>query len=182
MATWSNGALALFHGTDTRSLSAYGSLAQSTALSGFAVNLGLCRPLTDFGRGFYTTSSVHQAREWANARARRIAMSRKGSGAAALVLRFDVDRDWLAALAGLTFVRAIQDYWDFVSHCRMGGAPLQGRASGPFDVVFGPVTIWPSRLLIYDCDQISFHTAVAVHGLPVPTVEAVAPTPSGLFP
>src|SRR5271157_1964803 len=83
----------------------------------------------------------------------------------------------------LVFVRAIQDYWDFVAHCR-AGLVVHARA-GPhvsYDVVYGLVTIWPSRLLIQDCDQIGFHTPAAVSGLSQPIVADVANTVDGLFP
>lgn len=181
---WSNGPVELFHGTDSGSLAAYGPLTSGAPLPRpFPISLRLCRPFTDFGQGFYTTTSLHQAKEWANARARRATRSPRGSAAIAVVLAFTVDRDWLASLESLMFVRPIQDYWDFVTACRTGLAP-HGRAtlSGLYDVVYGPVTIWPQRLLILDCDQISFHTPGAIGALPTPIVAALAYAPSGLFP
>jgi hypothetical protein len=150
---WTNGDLILFHGTDTQSLAAFGpSFHVGHRLGGFTVNLAICRPATDFGQGFYTTTSLHQAREWANARVRRLPahpVQPKG-----IVLQFDVDRNWLATQESLVFVRAIPDYWDFVAHCR-AGLPVHARhpphrpgAQAEYDVVYGLVTIWPSRLLI----------------------------------
>jgi hypothetical protein len=50
------------------------------------------------------------------------------------------------------------------------------------DVVYGLVTIWPSRLLIQDCDQISFHTNRAARGLRKRRVAAMAlQADGGLF-
>jgi hypothetical protein len=81
------------------------------------------------------------------------------------VLGFDLDRDWLATLETLGFVRETRDIWDLVDTCRHGFAPHQRvYPHGPYDVVFGPVTLWPSILLIKDCDQISFHTPRAAAG------------------
>lgn len=180
---WPSRLLTLFHGTDDHSIAgaSFGPpLAPNTSLPRFAVSLSRCKPLTDFGQGFYTTTSFHQAREWANTRTRRL--SRSGS-AQAVVLRFVVDLDRLAALESLVFVRATPDYWSFVGACR-GGTTPHGR-SGPvqaFDAVFGPVTIWPQRLLISDCDQISFHTTNAVAILGHPVVHAIGQLPSGFFP
>src|SRR5688572_1936290 len=118
---WSNGSLVVFHGTDTTALSAYGPLARGAALTGFRVNLALCRPATDFGQGFYTTTSLVQAREWANTRTRRTRPRRAAAGSfrpAGVVIRFELDRDWLATLDSLAFIRPIADYWNFVSYCR----------------------------------------------------------------
>lgn len=176
MTGWSNGDLTVYHGTDVFSANL------SVPVTGrvpFPVQLNRCRPATDFGRGFYTTSSLHQARQWANSKVRRVRRRNRTLG---LVLRFDLDRDQLAALESLVFVRAIPDYWDFVAHCRSGGA-VHGRRgpTGEYDVVYGLVTMWPSLLLIQDCDQLSFHTNSAVRILPDPTVAAMASAPTGLF-
>ena len=155
-------------------------VTQGTVLSGFVVNLSLCRPLTDFGQGFYTTTSLHQAREWANARVRRILAPTQAH--TAVVIQFSLGHDWPAHLDALAFARPIVDFWDLVTDCRYGFPPHQRSGSkAAYDVVYGPVTIWPSRLLIQDCDQISFHTSVAASGLGTPVVADVAPG-GGLFP
>jgi hypothetical protein len=78
-------------------------VTQGTVLRGFVVNLSLCRPLTDFGQGFYTTTSLHQAREWANARVRRVLAPTQQH--TAVVIQFSLDRDWLARLDALAFAR-----------------------------------------------------------------------------
>jgi hypothetical protein len=173
---WSGGDLSVYHGTDTVSANLLG--AAQGRLVPFSVQLNRCRKVTDFGQGFYVTTSSHQAQQWANAKVRRVRRGAKG-----LVLRFDLDRDQLAALQSLVFVRPISDFWDFVTHCRSGGNVHSRR--GPtqeYDVVYGLVTIWPSLLLIQDCDQISFHTRRAVQVLPQwPTAEAVASSANGLF-
>ena len=110
---------------------------------------------------------------------RRVRRKNKTLG---LVLQFDLDRDWLAVLESLVFVRAIPDCWDFVTHCRFGGAVHSRRgATAEYDVVYGLVTIWPPLLLILDCDQISFHTQRVVGNLPRPTVAAIASATGGLF-
>jgi hypothetical protein len=177
MARWSNGSLAVYHGTD--SVSANVAITAAGRPAPFSVQLSQCRPATDFGRGFYTTTSVHQAQQWANSKVRRV---RRRNPTVGLVLKFDLDRDRLASLESLVFVRPIQDYWDFVTHCRSGGS-VHGRvgSTGEYDVVYGLVTMWPSLLLIQDCDQISFHTNSAVGILPNPTVAAIASATNGLF-
>lgn len=80
---WTNGSLTLYHGTDDRSAS---MIIKSR------INLGLSNPLTDFGKGFYTTTSLHQATNWANNSYRRIPARLRSSNSAA-ILQFDVDGD-----------------------------------------------------------------------------------------
>jgi hypothetical protein len=184
MPAWANGNLTVYHATDRQNLAAYGTLfGTGQRVSSYAVKLSLCRQATDFGQGFYTTTSLHQAREYANARVRRLAAAATPVLTQGLILQFDLDRDWLAAQETLFFVRAIQDYWDFVTHCRAGLA-VHNRPwpRGPYDVVCGLVTIWPQCVLILDCDQISFHTDRAVMGLRKPIVADVASgADGGLF-
>ena len=91
-------------------------------------------------------------------------------GTAPVVLRFDVDREALAALDCLWFVRGglqVDDFWSLVHHCRSGVAG-HGRSpsNGWYDLVVGPlVASWKQRLMVADADQISFHTPGAVHVL-----------------
>jgi hypothetical protein len=54
--------------------------------------------VTDFGRGFYTTTNLDQAKNWARIRAAR-AGSTSVKGA---VIAMDVSRDWLATLQCLS--------------------------------------------------------------------------------
>jgi hypothetical protein len=173
---WFNPPLLVYHGTDTVAIGA-GSVSIGQAVR-FAVNLARCRPFTDFGQGFYVTTNLHQAREWANAKVERtLAQPTPPSRPQAMVLGFEADRDWLASLEALCFVRPIRDFWDLVHDCRNRYPPHQRvYPYGPYDIVYGPVTIWPSRLLIADCDQISFHTPRSLQGLGAnPTIVDAAP-------
>jgi hypothetical protein len=181
---WNNDKLTLYHGTDTLSLALNPNMPYSFTVGQvipFTVDLSLCRPATDFGQGFYVTTSLHQAKEWANAKQGRVA-----GGSLAVVLRFDVDRNWLAGQDTLVFVRGVQDYWDFVAHCR-GGLAVHNRyphhPGSAYDVIYGLVTIWPRRILLLDCDQVSFHTDRAAAGLSGPKIEAIASqADAGQFP
>jgi hypothetical protein len=171
----------VFHGTDTAQLAAYQPFAHSI-LGGFRVQLSLCQPATDFGQGFYVTTWEHQARQWANNRARKTLLT---AAARAVVLSFSISRDRLAELESLVFVRPTDDYWDLISDCRLGFPAHQRthpRRNPAYDVVYGPVSLWEQRLVIYNADQISFHTDDAVAALPPPYVYDVAQTPTGLFP
>jgi len=162
--------LRAFHGTDDSFTGISGQL-RGTRLAAFRVNLSLCRPNTDFGQGFYVTTSEHQAKQWANVRCR----SNPAPATKAIVLEFDIDRDWLASLEALAFPRPTSDFWDLVSDCRRGFRPHQRLPprNVAFDIVYGPVTIWPQTLVIQDCDQISFHTARAVRGLQNPRIHSI---------
>lgn len=169
MPQWTNPRLTVYHGTDNRSAGLTGP-ARVNASVGFLPNLAFCRPFTDFGQGFYTTTNLHQARQWANTRV----LSR--ASAYAVVLRFDLDRDWLATLDALAFTRPTADFWALVTDCRQGFPPHQRPPPSPlpYDVVYGPVTLWPQILVIADCDQVSFHTQNAVAGLGQPFLHEAA--------
>ena len=117
------------------------------------------RPRTDFGRGFYTTTLLRQAQTWA------FQTVQTDPGGAAAVVAVEVDRNELAALEVLSFVRGdfdAEDFWSLVVHCRSGN-PDHARANGGwYDVVAGPVaSFWRQRLTISGVDQMSFHTAAA---------------------
>jgi hypothetical protein len=182
MPRWINPPLRVYHGTSTDSIS--GSVRGSALAPGpipFAISLSFCRPYTDFGHGFYVTTSLHQAREWANSKVRS---APHATSAQALVLEFFPDRDQLASLETLCFVRPTKDYWDLIHDCRNRFPPHQRvYPYGPYDVVYGPVTIWPSRLLIANCDQISFHTQRALICLGTSAnILQIAPRTAKLFP
>src|SRR5688572_3005770 len=113
---WNNTPLILYHGTDDVS-------ARNIIRNGIA--LRYCKPLTDFGRGFYTTTNRHQAQNWARLRYLRIRGITPNSSP--VMLSFTVDRNQLASLNTLFFVTEglippTTDYWDLVQHCRQ--APL----------------------------------------------------------
>jgi Protein of unknown function (DUF3990) len=178
---WGNQPLRVFHGTDDDSLrrgSGVSSLPSAYSPIAFVPNLSLCRPFTDFGQGFYVTTRLHQAKQWANARVRR----RGGrTTLTAVVIQFLLDRDWLASLDTLAFVRPTREYWALVTDCRHRFPPHQRLLPhpAPYDVVYGPVSLWPQLLVIGDCDQISFHTRRAVSGFPQPTIAATGNRPDG---
>jgi hypothetical protein len=73
----------------------------------------------------------------------------------------------LASLESLSFVLETPDFWALVDDCRSRFPPHQRTGRQPeYDVVYGPVTLWPQRLVIKDCDQIGFHTLGAAARLP----------------
>lgn len=187
MPVWTNGDLTVFHGTDSAAIGlgspppGLASLPQPAAMT---VDLSKCKRLTDFGQGFYTTTSLHQAKQWANARLRRV-LAPGPTTQFAVVISFSINRDELGDLETLGFVRGTLDYWDFMQDCRAGFPPHQ-RASprnAAYDVVYGPVSLWQQILLIQDCDQISFHTDRAIQLLNAngPTLVACASSAGGLF-
>jgi hypothetical protein len=164
---WNNSPVRLYHGCDDRSAAA---IQAARPGFGHGIDLARCRPRTDFGQGFYTTTSEHQAKQWANERIRRMS---KGAlpALAATVIAFDVVRDDLADQEDLVFVIDGPDFYALVNYCRAGFAP-HGRAAGIYDVVYGPVSLWQQQLVIKDCDQVSFHTDNALKILPTPQIHA----------
>lgn len=156
--SWSNPPLSLYHGTSDAAAQRIGQGPPSVSVGSRNV---------DFGKGFYTTTNRHQAANWARMRTQR-------SGGLAVVIEFAADRDALAGLEVLVFVLedASTGYWDFVEHCRGGPASPPDHArqqtspvGAHYQAVYGPVSLWPQRLVIKDCDQISFHDQAAASQL-----------------
>jgi hypothetical protein len=152
---WSNQPMILYHGT----------LQQHKASLASGIKPSYGRSNTDFGIGFYTTTSKNQAMSWAY-QAAQLAMAGGNRTARGCVLAFRLDRDQAARLESLSFVRGerdSEDFWSLVFHCRQGHAG-HGR-SGPnsfYDLVSGPVAaFWQQRAAIVGADQISIHTAAA---------------------
>jgi hypothetical protein len=136
---WVNGPIVVYHGTDNLA-------ANSIRSAGLLTNY--FNPNTDFGVGFYVTTVLHQAEQWANQKCRRT------SGALnAEVLEYQIPRHVVETLRHLTFVTATADYYDLVAFCR-GGGSNRGPGSTPYDVVYGPVSLWPQTLALANCDQI----------------------------
>jgi hypothetical protein len=162
--TWANEALIVYHGTDDQSAGAIVGLP-SGPYSAHSIDLSLCSRHTDFGPGFYTTTNIHQARNWANVRAKELGVIDPARCAAVIELKVDRERvaeDGSALLAFVTEGASTRsDYWEFINHCRGGAADhllTHNKIHGVYDLVFGPVSLWPQTLVIKDCDQISFHT------------------------
>lgn len=147
---WNDQDVVLYHGTQTAHV--------ASILLG--VNLNRCRHLTDFGRGFYTTTRRSQALNWASG------LAAGPAGGVPAVIEFTVEWNDLARLDTLFFVRATPgaaDFWIFVQFCR-SSATDHGRAHAPwYDLVVDPVTgSLRKQTVIPDGDQISFHTPAAV--------------------
>jgi len=174
----------LYHGCDDSSAT---SIMTSVNPNQHGINLAYSALLTDFGQGFYTTTYLDQAKSWANQRCLKImtapsskilrafrGLFQSPKQVLATVLRFEVDRDKISKLQWLSFVREDRDYWQLVQYCRQG----QGthHTSGNYDIVTGPVSLWPQGFVIKDCDQISFHTPRALAILPAPIIEVQGTT------
>lgn len=180
---WTNAPLVVFHGCDHLSATAIGT---ATAPFTHGIRLSSGAKLTDFGQGFYTTTHLKQAKSWANLRCQSLNVH-LGKTFGPTVLRFDLDRNLLALLEAACFVTETTnpDFWDLVTYCRTGFSPHRAVSptyivAGNYDVVYGPVSLWPQKFVIKDCDQVSFHTPRALGIIPTPTVEAQE-SPGTLF-
>jgi hypothetical protein len=150
---WNNPELRLYHGTV--------NTHAPSVLGGIDLAFPSIRWGSDFGRGFYTTTSEHQARKWAASLSRQ----NRYRGSSPAVVYFEMARDAMAVLECLWFVRGDpgdDDYWSLVQHfrsiprgtdhCRTGNSPW-------YDVVVGPVALnWKSRRAAVNGDQVSLHT------------------------
>jgi hypothetical protein len=156
---WNNPDLVLYHGTIQMS---------AIAITSDGIALSEARIRTDFGPGFYTTTHLEQAREWAAKKSRSI------RGSAPAVVAFRIERNALSQLDALFFVRGNHDaldFWRLVHYCRDSEPVIKGRADhlrqiepAAYDVIAGPVARFPTdeRLIYSDMDQVSFHTQAAL--------------------
>ena len=130
------------------------------------------RANTDFGKGFYTTTSREQAEKWA-----RIKRDREGGNARAVVSVFEIDDDILNGRSFNTmhFDGATKEWLDFVVGNR------RGNTKHGFDLIMGPVandklyvtiSLYENGVLDAESaiiqlnthrlfDQLSFHSAKA---------------------
>jgi len=149
---WTNQNIILFHGTN--------SVAFSGITAKGCFDLSLCRDDTDFGSGLYTTTNKTQAEEWARRSSAGLnRRHRTHPESTPHLIAFNVEREAIAQLTGLFFVRANPDYWNLVEHCRMRGDHTRSGPARWYDLIAGPVSTLPFReTIIEDFDQISFHT------------------------
>src|SRR5215469_5892560 len=103
---WTNGPVTVYHG--------YHDVSAASIRT--RINTAHSRKRTDFGVGFYTTTSYRQAAFWANAQYTRARRKRRPA-TYAIVLQFDLPRIPLGNLSSLVFVieNSNPDYWDFVT-------------------------------------------------------------------
>jgi hypothetical protein len=159
---WVNDDMVLYHGCSDLSL--HPANPDGIFVSGAAHNIShtASAARSDFGPGFYATTWLHQARNWANARA--IKLRPRHPSVRAVVLCMHVARNKFAGLQSLVFPSDRDNFFTFVRYCRGGGVPhaaLEHRDK-PYDVVAGPVSITSKQtLVIGGADQVSFHTAAA---------------------
>lgn len=165
---WEDNDLEVYHGCEEESAS---TLIGGSAGAPHGIDLARCRATTDFGRGFYTTTNLHQAEQWANTRVRPLP---GGGMTRAAVVAFSIQRGSISGLEHMAFVREGNppgsDYWELVAHCRAGGNHRKGGGTGFYDVVYGPVSLFPKCLVIQEGDQISFHTSDALSVLSKATI------------
>jgi hypothetical protein len=109
---WKNDDLVLYHGCTELSLRPRrpNGIDVGTAQHGIDPFVGARQP--DFGRGFYATTWLDQAKIWANVRTMQL--SRKNRGLRAVVVEFAVKRNELAELECLVFTNEKADYFPFV--------------------------------------------------------------------
>jgi hypothetical protein len=134
--------------------------------------LSKCRKKTDFGKGFYTTKSLEQAKRWAVLRKNRF------RAAGAYVVEYEIDDAVLSSgeYNIKHFDGATPAWLEFVFNNR------KGKAAETYDMVMGPVAndSLYATLLLYEqgvlsveatiaqlkthtlFDQLSFHTSKAM--------------------
>jgi hypothetical protein len=169
---WKNDDLVLYHGCTEQSLQPQNPNGINAGTLPHRIDPSIGAPTPDFGRGFYSTTWLDQAKSWANLRAKKVA--HKAQGVRAIVLQFSIKRNDLAELEALVFTNEKVGYWHFVTYCRQGGS-RHARIDCPqplYDVVYGPVSLATQQFVIKDSDQVSFHTQKAVAKILVVTIAA----------
>jgi hypothetical protein len=164
---WQNIPLVVYHGTDEHS---------ALQIMTTTIDPRIGKDPSDFGRGFYVTSILASARYWANQKVRRLTQPCKPA-----VLTFNISRDMLGELDDhLAFGYPTDMFFDFVihnrangggepNHARSGRDPRSGAALSPYyDLVYGPVSMYPHRRIRYNADQICFLTRKAADCLGKP--------------
>ena len=164
---WSNAPARVYHGT---------TLTAAKEIRDYGPDPTRGSAVADFGLGFYVTTSLHQAQQWANQKVRK---DPRGTHVAALV-SFYMDRDLAGSFKDhLSFVIADKDFHDFVLYNRLLGVNHGPSRSRPYDVIYGPVAAYPQTIIYTDCDQICFSAgSKAISSLGSSSVSAS----SSLFP
>ena len=138
-------------------------------------DLQICRPATDFGQAFYTTSSFEQAKKWAKIKQKR------ANAETAVVSEFEFDEKLLHSgnYKVRHFEKADKEWLEFVINNR------RGINAKTYDLVMGPVAndALYATILIYEqgiitagaaieqlkthtlFDQLSFHSEKALENL-----------------
>lgn len=163
---WTNNDMVLYHGCSDQSLSTANPNGIVVSGPPYNINLTIGAVKTDFGPGFYTTTWLHQAKNWANLRV--LKLRRRYPAVRAVVLAMLVERNRFASLESLVFPSDRDRYYDFVRYCRGGGTPHAGLAfrNAPYDLIAGPVSMGRQQTLVVNsADQVSFHTAAAVSAI-----------------
>ncbi len=115
-AVWNNDNIVLFHGCSEESLHSANPRGIVAGQLPHGIDLTACARRTEFGRGFYTTTWIEQAKEWANRQTKKLKARGAGkSSRKAIVLGLSVDRDKLAALDSLVFTNDLTGaaFWSF---------------------------------------------------------------------
>lgn len=165
---WTNSTVEVYHGTIER-------YANNIVSSGPDPKRG--RFDTDFGPGFYITSSLHQARQWANIKARA-----RPTEIPAVVI-FDLDLDEIAQYKDhLVFTLDDTRFHDFVTFNRLGGRHHSRISAKSYDVIYGPLSAYPQSVVYKDCAQICFSASTVVNlKLTLLTPRIVTPTSTTYF-
>ncbi|MDR3252358.1 MAG: DUF3990 domain-containing protein [Tannerella sp.] len=116
-------------------------------------DLSKCRIRTDFGKGFYTTASLEQARKWAVLRQKRLFEK------SAYVVEYEIDDAILSSddFLVLHFEGANEEWLKFVFNNRRGIITEQ------YDLVMGPVAndSLYATLLLYEQGVLSVEATIA---------------------
>jgi hypothetical protein len=147
-------------------------------------DLQKCRPATDFGQAFYTTTSREQATKWAKIKQRRSA----ANDAVVSEFEFDEKNLYSGDYTIRFFEKATKEWLEFVINNRRGI-----ESPEKYDFVMGPVAndslyatilLYEQGILSVDAaieqlkthtlfDQLSFHTAKALKNLNFKAIESV---------
>ena len=115
-------------------------------------DLQKCRSLTDFGKGFYTTTNFEQAKQWAKIKQNRS----KAENQIVSVFEFDERLLYSEYYKVRYFEKATKEWLEFVTKNR------RGIKTEKYDLVMGPVAndALYATILLYEQKIITAETAI----------------------
>lgn len=102
------------------------------------IDLLKARANTDFGRGFYLTDNLEQAKLWAKSRSRISQFKGQlNEGFEPVVVYFALDLNELGKLKNIQFATSSKEWAEYIFHCRSKG--LEDELYHTFDFSVGPL-------------------------------------------
>ncbi|MFJ7663262.1 DUF3990 domain-containing protein [Lysinibacillus sp. NPDC097162] len=112
-----------------------------------SIDLSKERYRTDFGKGFYVTNNLKQAKKWAIGRAKdEMVDGRLPAGTEPVVVYFHLDIKKLMSLTTKQFEQPPKEWAEFIFNCRSTG--FKNELYHSFDYTLGPLADGRTNILV----------------------------------